>query len=87
MTMPGCQGNDTGHQGRRAIDAVHLPGPGDLVIIVAHGFTGSWQRPSVWRVASQLAPTAGVITFDFRVPGRSGGLSTLGRLARSGTWM
>ena len=62
------------------IDAVHLPGPKDLAIIVAHGFTLSWQRPRVWRIASQFNLTAGVIAFDFRGHGRSGGLSTLGDL-------
>jgi pimeloyl-ACP methyl ester carboxylesterase len=62
------------------IDAVHLPGPRDLAVIVAHGFTLSWQHPRVWRIANQLNLTAGVITFDFRGHGRSGGLSTLGDL-------
>ena len=62
------------------IDAVHVPGPKDLAIIVAHGFTLSWQRPRVWRIARQLNLTAGVIAFDFRGHGRSGGLSTLGDL-------
>ena len=28
-----------------AIDAIHLPGRRDLAIVVAHGFTLSWQRP------------------------------------------
>ena len=60
------------------IDAIHLPGPKDLAIIVAHGFTLSWQRPNVWRVANRFNHMAGVITFDFRGHGRSGGLSTLG---------
>ena len=60
------------------IDAIHLPGPKDLAIIVAHGFTLSWQRPNVWRVANWFNQMAGVITFDFRGHGRSGGLSTLG---------
>jgi fermentation-respiration switch protein FrsA (DUF1100 family) len=60
------------------IDAIHLPGPGDLAIIVAHGFTLSWQRPSVWRVANGFNRRAGVVIFDFRGHGRSGGLSTLG---------
>jgi fermentation-respiration switch protein FrsA (DUF1100 family) len=60
------------------IEAVHLPGPKDLAIIVAHGFTLSWMNPNVRRIASQLNRTAGVITFDFRGHGRSGGLSTLG---------
>jgi pimeloyl-ACP methyl ester carboxylesterase len=62
------------------IDAIHLPGTGDLAIVVAHGFTLSWQRPHVWRIANRFNRTAGVITFDFRGHGRSGGLSTLGDL-------
>jgi len=60
------------------IDAIHLPGPADLAVVVAHGFTLSWQRPNVWRVANRFNQTAGVVTFDFRGHGRSGGLSTLG---------
>src|SRR5579862_8162091 len=62
------------------IDAIHLPGHKDLAIIVAHGFTLSWQHPAVWRVANRFNRSAGVITFDFRGHGRSGGLSTLGDL-------
>lgn len=60
------------------IDTVHLPGPDDLAIVMAHGFTLSWQRPAVWRVAQRFRQRAGVILFDFRGHGRSGGLSTLG---------
>lgn len=60
------------------IDAVHLPGPRDLGIVMAHGFTQSWQRPMVWRIARRFNAGAGVVTFDFRGHGRSGGLSTLG---------
>jgi pimeloyl-ACP methyl ester carboxylesterase len=60
------------------IDAIHLPGPRDLAIVVAHGFTLSWQRPNVWRVANRFNHAAGVVSFDFRGHGRSGGLSTLG---------
>ena len=60
------------------IDAIHLPGTTDLAIVVAHGFTLSWQRPNVWRIANRLNPIAGVFSFDFRGHGRSGGLSTLG---------
>jgi pimeloyl-ACP methyl ester carboxylesterase len=65
------------------IDTVHLPGqaphqvPG-LAIVMAHGFTQSWQKPMVWRIAKQLNARAGVVSFDFRGHGRSGGLSTLG---------
>jgi fermentation-respiration switch protein FrsA (DUF1100 family) len=60
------------------IEAIHLPGAGDLAIVVAHGFTLSWQRPNVWRIANRFNRRAGVFTFDFRGHGRSGGLSTLG---------
>jgi pimeloyl-ACP methyl ester carboxylesterase len=60
------------------IEAIHLPGPRDLAIVVAHGFTLSWQRPNVWRVANRFNLAAGVVSFDFRGHGRSGGLSTLG---------
>ena len=66
------------------IDTVHVPGPepgpGELAIVMAHGFTLSWQRPAVWRIAQRFRQRAGVITFDFRGHGRSGGLSTLGDL-------
>jgi pimeloyl-ACP methyl ester carboxylesterase len=61
-----------------AIDAVHLPGDISLAFVLAHGFTLHWQRPSVWKVATRLNRAGGVITFDFRGHGRSGGLSTLG---------
>jgi pimeloyl-ACP methyl ester carboxylesterase len=60
------------------IDAVHLPGPRDLAIVMAHGFTQSWQTPMVWDIARRFNLKAGVVTFDFRGHGRSGGLSTLG---------
>ena len=60
------------------VDTVHLPGPQDLAIVMAHGFTQSWQRPMVWRIARRFNLRAGVVTFDFRGHGRSGGLSTLG---------
>src|ERR1700691_486566 len=60
------------------IEDIHLPDQGDLAIVVAHGFTLSWQRPNVWRIANRFNRMAGVLTFDFRGHGRSGGLSTLG---------
>ena len=75
------------------IDAVHLPqvsgpAPGepgephagglDLAIVIAHGFTMSWRRPLTWGIVQSFARHAGVVTFDFRGHGRSGGLSTLG---------
>ncbi|HVB42533.1 MAG TPA: alpha/beta fold hydrolase [Streptosporangiaceae bacterium] len=60
------------------IDAAHLPGDTDLGIVLAHGFTLNWQRPAVWRVATVLNEFGGVVTFDFRGHGRSGGVSTVG---------
>ena len=60
------------------IDVAHLPGDENLAIIVAHGFTLSWQRPSVWRVIRRMNRFGGVLSFDFRGHGRSGGASTLG---------
>jgi pimeloyl-ACP methyl ester carboxylesterase len=62
------------------IDAVHLAADRKLAIVLAHGFTLSWQRPAVWRVASLLNRHAGVVLFDFRGHGRSGGSSTMGDL-------
>jgi pimeloyl-ACP methyl ester carboxylesterase len=61
-----------------AIDAIHLAGQDDLVIVLAHGFTLHWQHGAVWKVATRLNRSAGVIAFDFRGHGRSGGMSTLG---------
>jgi pimeloyl-ACP methyl ester carboxylesterase len=60
------------------IDAAHLPGRSELAFVLAHGFTLNWQRPAVWRVATRLNRFGGVVTFDFRGHGRSGGVSTLG---------
>jgi pimeloyl-ACP methyl ester carboxylesterase len=60
------------------IEAMHLPQERDLAIVLAHGFTLSWQHGAVWRVAKRLNRSAGVIAFDFRGHGRSGGVSTLG---------
>ncbi len=62
------------------IDAAHLPGDGDLGIVVAHGFTGTWRSPANRRIAEALARRAGVIAFDFRGHGRSSGVSTVGDL-------
>jgi pimeloyl-ACP methyl ester carboxylesterase len=60
------------------IDAAHLPGDTDLAVVLAHGFTLSWQRPAIWGVATRLNMAGGVVIFDFRGHGRSGGLSTMG---------
>jgi pimeloyl-ACP methyl ester carboxylesterase len=60
------------------IDAAHLPGDRDLAVVLAHGFTLSWQHGAIWRVTTGLNKVGGVVIFDFRGHGRSGGLSTLG---------
>lgn len=60
------------------IDAVHLAGDSRVAFVLAHGFTLNWQRPAVWRVARRLNRFGGVVAFDFRGHGRSGGESTLG---------
>ncbi len=53
-------------------------GPTDTAVVVAHGFTGSADRPAVRRAAAVLARHAAVVTFSFRGHGRSGGRSTVG---------
>jgi pimeloyl-ACP methyl ester carboxylesterase len=64
------------------LEAVHLTGPHEpqrpLAVVVAHGFSGSVDRPAVQAVARALAHHAGVVAFDFRGHGRSTGRSTLG---------
>jgi pimeloyl-ACP methyl ester carboxylesterase len=60
------------------IEAVHLAGDRGLGFVVAHGFTLNWRWPGVWRVANRLNLHGGVVAFDFRGHGRSGGATTLG---------
>lgn len=60
------------------IDAGHLPGSRDLCLVLAHGFTGAWRRPTTRRIATVLNHVGGVIAIDFRGHGRSGGRSTVG---------
>ncbi len=60
------------------IDAIHLPGDRRLCMVLAHGFTLSWQGGHIWRVARRMNRFGGVVAFDFRGHGRSGGLSTVG---------
>ncbi|MER6614757.1 alpha/beta hydrolase [Streptomyces xantholiticus] len=63
------------------IEALFEPcsaGPADTAIVVAHGFTGSVDRPAVRRAARTFARYAAVVTFSFRGHGRSGGRSTVG---------
>ncbi|MEU9835148.1 alpha/beta hydrolase [Streptosporangium sp. NPDC048047] len=64
------------------IDAAHTPsrGPADLGIVVAHGFTGSLRELTTRRITHVLSEFGGVVSFDFRGHGRSGGLSTVGDL-------
>src|SRR5438445_790775 len=62
--------------------ALHVAGPAEparpLAVVVAHGFTGSIDKPAVRAVVDALAKHAGVVAFDFRGHGRSSGHSTLG---------
>ncbi|WP_329120543.1 alpha/beta hydrolase [Streptomyces sp. NBC_01465] len=63
------------------IEAVYEPCTADVtdtVIVVAHGFTGSVERPALRRAAEVFAQYAAVITFSFRGHGGSGGRSTVG---------
>lgn len=60
--------------------ASHLPHAGDTAVVVAHGFSGTHTKPWQARIARGLARHAGVVAFDFRGHGRSGGVSTLGDL-------
>jgi pimeloyl-ACP methyl ester carboxylesterase len=60
------------------IDANHLPGADGLCLVLAHGFTGTWRQPSTRRIAAVLNRVGGVLAFDFRGHGRSGGRSTVG---------
>jgi pimeloyl-ACP methyl ester carboxylesterase len=60
------------------VDACHDAGPTEFAIVVAHGFTGSWRRPAVRRAVSTFQQFGGVISFDFRGHGSSGGTSTVG---------
>ncbi|MFF7360310.1 alpha/beta fold hydrolase [Streptomyces sp. NPDC008125] len=47
-------------------------------IVVAHGFTGSLDRPAIRRAAGVFLQRAAVVTFSFRGHGKSGGKSTVG---------
>lgn len=60
----------------------HGDGPGGAgdpgVIVLAHGFSGSLDRPALRRAAAAFARHAAVVAFSFRGHGRSGGRSTVG---------
>jgi pimeloyl-ACP methyl ester carboxylesterase len=49
-----------------------------LALVVAHGFTLHARRPGVRAVVSALRRHGGVVSFDFRGHGLSGGASTVG---------
>ncbi|GGS22444.1 MULTISPECIES: alpha/beta hydrolase [Streptomyces] len=67
-----------GAPGDRAAKALAATPAATPAIVVAHGFTGSADRPAVRRAARVFAQRAAVITFSFRGHGRSGGRSTVG---------
>lgn len=62
------------------LDAVHVPprGESELAIVAAHGFTGTWRSPRFRNIMEVLRGYGGVVGFQFRGHGRSGGGSTLG---------
>lgn len=60
------------------IDAGHTAGTGGLCVVLTHGFTGNWRQITTRRIAARLGQAGGVIAFDLRGHGRSGGLSTVG---------
>jgi pimeloyl-ACP methyl ester carboxylesterase len=53
-------------------------GPGSICVVLAHGFSGSIDKPPVRRIAAGLAEHASVLSYDARGHGRSTGLTTLG---------
>jgi pimeloyl-ACP methyl ester carboxylesterase len=59
----------------------HFPRPDrDLVIVLAHGFTGSIQKPGTTRISRRLLRYGAVFGVDFRGHGGSAGFSTAGDL-------
>ncbi|MFG2075826.1 Alpha/beta hydrolase family protein [Nonomuraea maritima] len=61
------------------IDAAHTPSRHtDVGIVMAHGFTGSWRDRTARRIVHVLSGYGGVVAFDFRGHGRSGGRTTVG---------
>lgn len=53
-----------------------VPGPGEVCVVLAHGFSGS--MPKVRWIAERLASSATVLAYDARGHGRSTGHTTLG---------
>ncbi|WP_327089929.1 lysophospholipase [Nonomuraea sp. NBC_01738] len=63
------------------LDGAHTPSAtGDVGIVLAHGFTGSWRCADTRRITHVLSRFGGVVSFDFRGHGRSGGETTVGDL-------
>jgi dienelactone hydrolase len=62
------------------LSASYLPSQEPTCFVLAHGFTGSWQRPAMRRAATVFGSRGGVVSFDFRGHGSSGGHSTVGDL-------
>ncbi|MFF9350751.1 alpha/beta hydrolase family protein [Streptomyces sp. NPDC014734] len=71
---------EAAHEPRTAADGAAVDsGVADgTAIVIAHGFTGSLDRPALRRAAGVLGRHAAVITFSFRGHGGSGGRSTVG---------
>jgi pimeloyl-ACP methyl ester carboxylesterase len=78
MTIPVPKGVTLVTDDGVPIDAVHVPGDSQLAFVVAHGFTLYWSQNAIWQVMRRLNRRGGVVAFDFRGHGRSGGESTLG---------
>ena len=57
---------------------VRGPGSGSVCVVLAHGFSGSIDKPPVRRIVQGLAAHAAVLAYDARGHGRSTGLTTLG---------
>ncbi|MBB5076805.1 alpha/beta hydrolase [Nonomuraea endophytica] len=65
------------------LEGVHTPSASGAVeagIVLAHGFTGSWRCADTRRITHVLSQFGGVVSFDFRGHGRSGGETTVGDL-------
>ncbi len=61
--------------------ATHLPrADRDIAVVLVHGFSGTHRKPAPAHIARGLARWAGVVAFDSRGHGASGGVSTLGDL-------
>lgn len=63
------------------LSATHITaadGRRDVGVVLAHGFSGNHRALRHWRIAAGLARHAGVLAFDFRGHGTSGGVSTVG---------